>query len=211
MPEYIIIDGYNLLHTLGTRRSLGGPGNLQRAREELAGRIAARLDPEQRARTTIVFDANSETRDLPAVIDVQGIRVEFAHGIVDADSKIELMLKQHSTPRSVVVVSNDRRVRQAAERRRARAVDCESWFDSLGLDRSEQDRGPVLSEAGEEVKDNPEMSAAEREVWMQLFQGAAKDASRKEARGKDARGRDARGRDARGRDARGKENRRQSE
>jgi uncharacterized protein len=185
LPDYIIIDGYNLLHTLGTRRSLGGPGNLQRAREELAGRIAARLEPDQRGRTTIVFDANSENRELPAVLEVQGIRVEFARGFADADSKIELMLQQHSAPRSVVVVSNDRRVRQAAERRRARAVDCETWFDSLGLQTAEEERATAERETGEDLKERGGMSAAEREVWLQLFGGAAKDANRREKRRKD--------------------------
>lgn len=184
MPEYIIIDGYNLLHTLGTRRSLGGPGNLQRAREELAGRIAARLEPEQRMRTTIVFDSNSENRDLPEVLDVQGIRVEFARGFADADSKIEHMLQQHSAPRSVVVVSNDRRVRQAAERRRARPVDCESWFDSLESSQRQAEAEPAKGEPAEAMKEGAEMSAAEREAWLQLFGGAAKDVSRRQQRGK---------------------------
>lgn len=184
LPEYIIIDGYNLLHTLGTRRSLGGPGNLQRAREELAGRIAARLEPEQRLRTIIVFDSNSENRDLPEVLDVQGIKVEFARGFADADSKIEFMLQHHSAPRSVVVVSNDRRVRQAAERRRARAIDCESWFDSLAANAREAKAEPAGSDPVEEGKEGAEMSAAEREAWLQLFGGAAKDASRREQRGK---------------------------
>lgn len=184
VAEYIIIDGYNLLHTLGTRRSLGARGNLQRAREELAGRIAARLEPEQRQRTTIVFDANSENRDLPAVVEVQGIRVEFAREFEDADSMIELMLQQHSAPRSVVVVSNDRRVRQAAERRRARAVDCESWFDSLGLDRASEESESRTGEPGEELKEREEMSAGEREAWLRLFGGAAREGGRRDERKK---------------------------
>jgi predicted RNA-binding protein with PIN domain len=184
VPDYIIIDGYNLLHTLGTRRSLGGPGNLQRAREELAGRIASRLEPEQRSRTTIIFDANSENRDLPAVLEVQGIRVEFARDYEDADSMIEQLLQQHSAPRSVIVVSNDRRVRQAAGRRRARAVDCESWFDALGqptAGRAEEEPGIP---ADDDRKPSEEMSAAERESWLKLFGGAVRDVSRRDKRRK---------------------------
>lgn len=173
MPEYVIIDGYNLLHTLGTRRSLGGPGNLQRARESLAGRIAARMSPEQQARTTIVFDANNESRDYPASMVVQGIEVLFARDFEDADSMIEHMLKKHSAPQSLVVVSNDRRVRQAAERRRARAVDCESWFEGL------MRQAPVDSDVDAEQEDEEkklrdgQLSSEERESWAKLFGGAA--------------------------------------
>ncbi len=174
MPEYVIVDGYNLLHTLGTRRSLGGPGNLQRAREELAGRIASRMSEAQRARTTIVFDANFESRDLPTGQEIHGIRVEFARGFADADSMIEHLLRQHPTPQSVIVVSNDRRVKIAAERRRARPVGCESWFDGLAQQAAAD---PIP--APEAEKREKEMDAAEREYWLKLFGGAEDDSAGK--------------------------------
>jgi predicted RNA-binding protein with PIN domain len=175
MPEYVIVDGYNLLHTLGSRRSLGAPGNLQRARAELAGRIAARMTEAQRNRTTIVFDANFENRDLPPSQEVQGIRVEFARDFADADSMIEHLLRKHPTPQSVVVVSNDRRVRVAAERRRARPVDCESWFD--GLSTTEEVAKSAADQAGEVEPDRlaAEISPEEREYWLRLFGGSAGD------------------------------------
>lgn len=173
MPEYVIIDGYNLLHTLGTRRSLGGPGNLQRAREHLAGRIAAQMSPEERSRTTIVFDANNESRNCPSATVVQGIEVLFARDFDDADSMIEHLVKKHSTPQSLVVVSNDRRVRQAADRRRARAVDCESWFEGL-MRKSPPETATDAGQDVEEIKlRDRELSAEERALWLNLFGGAA--------------------------------------
>ena len=173
MPENVIIDGYNLLHTLGTRRSLGGPGNLQRARESLAGRIAARMSPAEQAQTTIVFDANNENRDYPTEIVVQGVKVLFAKDFEDADSMIEHMLRKHSAPQSVTVVSNDRRVRLAAERRRARAVDCERWFEEL-MSRRSSGLGDEAEQEDEEQKlRDGQLSAKERESWVNLFGGAA--------------------------------------
>lgn len=172
MPDYVIIDGYNLLHTLGTRRSLGGPGNLQRARESLAGRIAARMSPAEQARTTIVFDANEESRDCPAATIVHGIEVLFAQDFEDADSMIEYLLRKHSAPQSVIVVSNDRRVRQAAERRRARAVDCESWFEGLmRLPPTEAASEAEMEDEERQLRDGP-LSSEERDAWLKLFGGA---------------------------------------
>jgi predicted RNA-binding protein with PIN domain len=173
VPDHVIIDGYNLLHTLGTRRSLGGPGNLQRARESLAGRIAARMSPEEQAQTTIVFDANNENCDHPAETEVQGIKVLFAKDFEDADSMIEHMLRKHSAPQSVTVVSNDRRVRQAAERRRARSVGCESWFEELMARRSAGPAEEADHESEEQRLRDGELSAEERAVWANLFGGAA--------------------------------------
>ena len=173
MPDHVIIDGYNLLHTLGTRRSLGGPGNLQRARESLAGRLAARMSPEEQAQTTIVFDANNENSDYPAETEVHGIKVLFAKDFEDADSMIEHMLRKHSAPQSVTVVSNDRRVRQAAERRRARAVDCESWFEDLMTRRAAGSAEEAEHKSEEQRLREGELSSEERATWANLFLGAA--------------------------------------
>ena len=166
-PPFIIIDGYNLLHTIGSRRSLGARGNLQRARMELAGHIAARMNPDQCERTTIVFDALAPSNDLPDSSTHQGITVLFSRGFPDADSMIEYLLQKHSAPKKVIVVSNDRRVQTAATRRRAAFVDCESWYESLAKASSEADSMETGDSA--EIDRKEIASPDERQAWLREF------------------------------------------
>lgn len=164
---FVIIDGYNFLHSVGTRRSLNGPGNLQRAREALAGQLAAWMEDEQRERTTIVFDSNLENRDAADVAQLHGIRVLYARGFDDADSMIEHLLRQHSSPKAVVVVSNDRRVQQSARRRRATSVACTDWFEQL---QANARRRPAAEPNELSESDRPDsLSPAERDAWIQAF------------------------------------------
>ena len=58
-------------------------------------------------------------------------RVVFAHEHDEADTLIEEMIRLHSTPKSLTVVSNDNRLKTAAQRRKAVAMDCEVWLDQL--------------------------------------------------------------------------------
>ena len=165
-PPFIIIDGYNLLHTIGSRRSLGARGNLQRARMELAGHIAARMNPSQCERTTIVFDALAHSNDLPDSSTHQGISVLFSKGFPDADSMIEFLLQKHSSPKKVIVVSNDRRVQTAATRRRAAFVDCESWYESLAKVPTTD---PTDSGDSAEIDRKEIASPDERQAWLREF------------------------------------------
>ena len=60
-----IIDGYNLMHAAGMARRRYGPGDLERYRNRFIRLVAARLTEEERARTTIVFDARDPHVDGP--------------------------------------------------------------------------------------------------------------------------------------------------
>ena len=50
----------------------------------------------------------------------------FALGDENADARIEQLIAAHSAPKSLTVVSTDRRVRQAANRRKARSITSEA-------------------------------------------------------------------------------------
>lgn len=132
MPlSYHLIDGYNLLHAAGLARAHYGPGDLERSRFALVALIAEGLDESERQRTVIVFDASDAPVDAASRFHLRDMTVEFAPGNGDADAHIELLVKQHSSPRQLRVISDDNRLRKAAKRRGAQAVKCEAFLSRL--------------------------------------------------------------------------------
>src|SRR6266702_1586412 len=99
MPLAFLIDGYNLIHALGLVRKQIAPKELETARRRLLDFLRERLEPRAAA-----------------------ITVSFAGRGEEADDVIETLLAQHPAPRRLVVVSDDRRLRDAAVRRRARSM-----------------------------------------------------------------------------------------
>jgi len=127
----IIIDGYNLLGTCGFIGSRGGPGMLERARSRLLGFLAQIFSPAERGGVTVVFDSAVRLPDTPDYVLHNGIHVHFASGHRDADEMIIDMLLRHSAPKSLLIVSSDHQIQQAAKRRRARFVDSDKWYDEM--------------------------------------------------------------------------------
>ena len=80
------------------------------------------------------------------------------------------------SPRSLVVVSNDARLRQAAERKGAR-----SWTDTDLLDFLEQRQTPTKPGATTSADDKGgPMSAEETEHWRKEFESLERDPELKE-------------------------------
>lgn len=127
---FFLIDGYNLALAAGVVRNLDGPGNAERARQRLLDWLRNHLDERQRARTTVVFDARQPTIDR-SEFSADGIRVLFAVDYDDADSMIEELIARHSAPRRLTVVSSDLRLKTAARRRRAVAIDSDQWLQEI--------------------------------------------------------------------------------
>ena len=65
---------------------------------------------------------------LPRVIHHRGLTVRFASQYPDADSLIEELIDQNTAPRRLTVVSSDHRLQRAAQRRRAKPMDCDAWY-----------------------------------------------------------------------------------
>jgi predicted RNA-binding protein with PIN domain len=128
---FLIIDGYNLLHAAGFARCRYGPRDLERARRRLLVLLAEKLDPEERRRCTIVYDAQDAAGDAPRADEHHGIAVQFAAPGQDADAVIESHIEHHSAPRRLIVVSSDHRLHKAARRRGASPVDSESFLQQL--------------------------------------------------------------------------------
>ena len=126
----LIIDGYNLLHASGVFGADRGPRGFEQSRLALLDLLVGWLGPEA-ADCLVVFDAARAPDGLPGRFVHGGIRVWFAREYPDADSLIEELIDDDNAPQSLTVVSSDRRLQAAARRRRANAVDCETWLADL--------------------------------------------------------------------------------
>lgn len=167
-----LIDGYNLMHASG---AAGDPGSsaetFRRRRRRFLNELAARLGSQRARETTIVFDAKSPPTDFPLESTYQGLQVIFALGDENADARIEELIAAHSAPKALTVVSSDRRVRQAASRRRARALTSDEFLDRLDRLRPEPAAGTpdARSSPGQAIDRDQPLSASERAYWVAEF------------------------------------------
>ena len=78
-----------------------------------------------------MLDASKPPADFRIKTDYQGLNLIFALGDENADARIEDLIAAHSAPKSLTVVSSDRRIRRAAQRRRARSLSADEFLDLL--------------------------------------------------------------------------------
>ncbi len=134
----VLIDGYNLLCSVGILGHGMGRGGLERARLALLNFLAESLQPKDVPRTTVVFDAANPPPGLPRVVSHRGITVRFAVQHEDADALIEELIRLESAPRRLTVVSSDHRLQRAARRRKSIAVDSDAWYDDVVRQRRQR-------------------------------------------------------------------------
>lgn len=118
----LIIDCYNLLHQ-PMPPSLAGLDEQGLCRALAASHWAA-------DHATIVCDGSPKP-GAPAGSPVAGVSVLYSGPRRSADDLIRCLLHKSSAPRRVTVVTNDRELRQAARRRRARVLSCAAFIHSL--------------------------------------------------------------------------------
>ncbi len=121
----------------------------------------------------MVFDATVPPGDFPLNATYRGLHLVFALEDEDADSRIEQMIEHDSNPRNLTVVSSDRRIRQAASRRRATPLTAEDfwiWLDDL------RERQAIAKAARQRwsgqppTHDRTDSSAVdESEFWLETF------------------------------------------
>jgi uncharacterized protein len=162
---FLIIDGYNLMHAWGLARQRYGPGDLERLRERYLRQLANRLSEDQRRRTTVVFDAaDVSTSDALAQQVHELMRIVFA---ADADSRIEKLIKGHSAPKQIRVVSSDKRLQKAARRRRGQFVASEQFTLELEQAEAQEKTRSVPREL--EAKTSGELTTDEMAEWLEIF------------------------------------------
>jgi len=160
----LLIDGYNLLHASGILGRGRGRGSLERSREALLNVLAESLPAREVSRTVVVFDAHDPPWGLSRQADHRGLTIYFASRHADADTMIEELIKAHSAPRKLVVVSSDHRIQRAAKRRRATAIDSDRWFGELMRAR----QMPATSNDESKKPEGP-FSPGEVDYWLSQF------------------------------------------
>lgn len=170
--RFRIIDGYNLMHSVGYARERYGQGGLERSRNRLLRFLANRLDLEERRRTTIVFDARTIPFEGVRELKLEEMTVLFNKAGSDADTLIEELILKHSAPKQLEVVSGDRRLQKAIKRRKGIAVESE---DFAGLLRDRESIVPGSSQdielpiESDEKPRSAELSRSDTEYWMDVF------------------------------------------
>jgi len=157
-----LIDGYNLLHAMGVLGGRLGREGLAKARLGLSGLLRGALK-EDASRVTVVFDAAGAPPGLVGDQESQGIHVRFAIGQEQADDLIEFMIRESSAPKQLAVVSDDRRIRKAAQRRGCISVGCADFLDELARRRRRKHSTNVTSAEKKPPTKN------ESEFWLQEF------------------------------------------
>jgi uncharacterized protein len=170
---HYLIDGYNLLHHVGLLSGRVGPAKLDKARRALLGHLSGRLGDEA-VNVTVVFDALRAPPGADEVLEYQGVRVLFSRR-EEADDLIEELIRRASAPKLLTVVSNDRRIRDAARRRRCGVVECVDFWTSLCR------RTPAAPDSAVDAERKREsVSRGEAEDWAKEFADLGDDPDFKE-------------------------------
>jgi predicted RNA-binding protein with PIN domain len=160
--QFLLIDGYNLLHCSPFGRRRYGPGQFQRCRQQMVDELNRRLDARTAARAVIVFDGQTSADSQPVEQasgppGPQRMRVIYSGSGVEADAVIEELLRRHPAPQHVIVVSDDRRLQSAATRRGARYVKSSEFWSSIEADAGDRDEfcSPASANGSTSTKSEP--------------------------------------------------------
>jgi predicted RNA-binding protein with PIN domain len=157
-----LIDGYNVMFAAGLMGKRFGPDGLRKARTRFLNNLASKMGPVEAHLTTVVFDVQKAPEGLPSESRHKGITTIFAVASPTADELIDELIRAHSDPKRLTVVSSDNQVRASAKRRGAKSVTADDFLDSL--DRAT--REPADPPAPEKPSS---LSEAESAYWAREF------------------------------------------
>jgi len=153
-----IIDGNNLLWAVdGTRE---GPSEITDV--GLCRAVGGYLEQIGQA-GEVIFDGTGP-RDKSEFDNIDGVEVLFAGFGTDTDTVIEGKIDANTAPRSLTVVSSDRRLRKAARARRANSVKSEAFWAEL-----QRELGKKKRIAREPNGKKHGLSDGETEQWLEFF------------------------------------------
>jgi hypothetical protein len=125
----LLIDCYNLLHTPMPQPLAG-----------LDEAALVKLLAGGPWRGAIVVCDGVEKPHAPTSLGADDVELRYAGAGRTADEVIIALIDGASAPRQTTVVSNDRQIRKAAARRRAKALTCETFIGQLGKIAARQGR-----------------------------------------------------------------------
>ena len=152
-----IIDGYNLLHFIQkASEDFGAITDVRLC--QVISRYLKLIDEKGE----IVFDGTGP-RDKSGFDNISNVEVFFAGLRSDADTVIEDKIKASTAPRRLTIVSSDRRLRDAARRRRATVIKSQVFWSDVQkqLNRKSKVKEPRAKREG--------LSESETEQWLKIF------------------------------------------
>lgn len=152
----VIVDGYNLLRVIQKQEQFAGMDEVEMCR------FLAEYLRRVRDRGQVVFDGIGPP-DKSGLGGWNNMEVYFAGEHTDADSIIEEKIEDNTAPRSLVVVSSDRRLRTAAKRRKAVSVGAEEFWLIMCKTLEKDLPRPEPKEKRHGVTD------AETDQWLDIF------------------------------------------
>lgn len=153
----VIIDGHNLLHTIRKKGE-----DLQAISDVQLCRIIGRFLKLTSKKGEIIFDGTGP-RDKSGFDNISNLEVFFAGRATDADTVIEHKIRINTAPKRLTVVSSDRRLRKAAQARKATALKSEAFWADLQkqLSRKRPAKEPAAKRHG--------LSESETKLWLKFF------------------------------------------
>lgn len=155
-----LIDGYNVLFSLGMVPTPVREGDLQRARQQLLEILADGLRDKAKF-CTVVFDAAKSPPRTPGDGVYRGIEVRFTKRREEADDLIAWLITQCHVPKQLTVISSDHRLVEATTRKRATSIKADQFIDWL-----ERQKSPSPS-----TTSTPTVNPEEQARWMKAFEG----------------------------------------
>jgi predicted RNA-binding protein with PIN domain len=152
-----IIDGYNLLHFIEKAgEDFGAITDVQFCR------IISEYLRQISEKGEVVFDGPGP-RDKSRFDNISNLEVFFAGLRSDADTIIEDKIKASTAPRRLTIVSSDRRLRDAARKRRVTVVKSQVFWNDVQkqLSRKKKVKEPLAKREG--------LSESETEQWLKFF------------------------------------------
>ena len=153
----ILIDGYNLLWTVTqTGKTTGLPDDVELC--QILGRYLKQIGQSGE----IIFDGIGPP-DKTGFDNITNLEVFFSGRNSDADTVIEDKIKANSAPKSLTVVSSDRRLRDAAHSRKAASVKSQVFWNDVQKELSKKEKldEPTQKQQG--------LTEGETQQWLKLF------------------------------------------
>ncbi|MCX5635466.1 MAG: NYN domain-containing protein [Planctomycetota bacterium] len=153
----ILIDGYNLLWAVNqTSDTTGSPDDVELCR--ILGRYLKQIGQSGE----IIFDGIGPP-DKTGFDNITNLEVFFSGRNSDADTVIEDKIKADTAPKSLLVVSSDRRLRDAAHSRKAESVKSQVFWNDVQKELSKKEK------LDEPTQKQQWLTESETEQWLKLF------------------------------------------
>lgn len=155
----VIIDGYNLLWAIQyTAEDSGTLTDLQMCC------TLGRYFTAKGERGEVVFDGTGPP-DKEQFFNIDALDVSFVGFRTDADTVIENKIAASTAPKRLRIVSNDRRIKDSARRRKAQTIGSEEFWKEVKRVLSKKSK----SEADQPYFKKHGISESETDMWMEYF------------------------------------------